>query len=103
MEAVKEFRHFVNGELVPSARRKMFDKRRPSDGKRIGAIHEGGEAEIDAAVGAARRALRGPWGRMTTDERSALLDRVATEIEGRAEDFVDAEMNDTGQPKSLVS
>ena len=103
MAAMPEFRHFVNGEFVPSVGRKTFEKRRPSDGRRIGTIHEGGIEDVDAAVKAARHALRGPWGRMTVEERTALLDRVADEIERRADDFVAAELNDTGQPKSLVA
>src|SRR5205823_8850884 len=98
---MKTFYHFVNGELRPSAAGKTFDKHRPSDGKRIGVVHEGGAAEIDAAVAAARAALGGPWGRMAVDERAALLDRVAAEIDRRSDDFVEAEMNDTGQPKTL--
>jgi aminomuconate-semialdehyde/2-hydroxymuconate-6-semialdehyde dehydrogenase len=99
----QSFRHFVDGEFIPSASGKTFEKRRPSDGKTIGEIAEAGEVEVDRAVRAARTALAGPWGKMSLDERTALLDRVADEIHRRSDDFVDAEMNDTGQPKSLVA
>ena len=98
-----EFRHFVNGKYSPGGSGKTFGKRRPSDGQRIGVVHEAGQAEVDAAVRAARGALDGPWGKMSVEERASLLDAVAAEIDRRAEAFVDAEMNDTGQPQGLVA
>lgn len=99
----KTFRHFVDREFVSSASGKTFEKRRPSDGKVIGTIAEAGAAEVDGAVGAARAALAVPWGKMSLEQRTALLDCVADEIHRRCDDFVDAEMNDTGQPRSLVA
>lgn len=96
----KEFRHFINGAYVGSDR--TFEKRRPTDNSVIGIVHEGGQQEIDAAVSAAREAMHGPWGRMTVDQRVELLYKVADEITRRFGDFVDAEMADTGQPKSMM-
>ena len=52
---------------------------------------------MDAAVGAARAALRGPWGRMSEQERAAVLRRVADELERRFDDLVAAEVGDTGK------
>jgi aminomuconate-semialdehyde/2-hydroxymuconate-6-semialdehyde dehydrogenase len=96
----QQFKHFINGEFVGSA--KTFEKRRPSDNALIGYIHEGGQAEIDAAVAAGRAAMKGPWGKMTVEQRTELLHKVADEITRRFADFVQAEMNDTGQPKSMM-
>ncbi len=95
-----DFRHFIDGELVSSS--STFEKRRPTDNALIGRIHEGGHAEVDAAVKAARAALKGPWGRMSGEQRGELLHRVADEITRRFEDFVRAEMDDTGQPRSVM-
>ena len=53
---------------------------------------------MDAAVAAARAALRGPWGRMSEQERAAVLRRVADELERRFDDLVAAEVADTGKP-----
>lgn len=75
---LKQFKHFINGEFVGSAR--VFDKRRPTDNALIGQIHEGGPDEIDAAVVAGRAALQGPWGRMRLEQRVDLLYKVADEI-----------------------
>lgn len=96
----KQFRHFINGEFATSP--KTFEKRRPSDNALVGYVHEGGEAEVDAAVRAARAAMKGPWGRMSTEQRVELLYKVADEITRRFDDFVAAEMADTGQPKSMM-
>ena len=99
---VRDFRHFINGEFVASASGRTFDKRRPSDNALIGRIHEGGQAEVDAAVAAGRAAMKGPWGKMTVEQRVELLYKVADEINRRFADFVQAEMNDTGQPKTMM-
>ncbi|CAM5477282.1 2-hydroxymuconic semialdehyde dehydrogenase [Eoetvoesiella caeni] len=99
---LREFKHFINGEFLASRSQKTFEKRRPSDNALIGTIHEGMSDEIDAAVQAARAALEGPWGRMTIEERSTLLYKVADEITRRFDEFVAAEMADTGQPKTMM-
>lgn len=95
------FPHFIDGATVASG--PTFANRRPSDGSLVGMVHEGGAAEVDLAVSAARAALGGPWGGLTVADRSALLHRVADEIRRRSDDFVAAEAADTGQPLSTVS
>ncbi len=96
----QEFKHFINGAFVASQSR--FEKRRPTDNQRVGYVHEGGKAEIDAAVAAGRAAMRGPWGSMSVEQRAALLHKVADEITRRFEDFVKAEMDDIGQPSHML-
>lgn len=95
-----EFKHFINGEFVSSS--SSFENRRPSDNALIGQVSKGGLAEVDAAVEAANAALHGPWGKMSVEQRVELLHRVADEITRRFDEFVIAEMNDTGQPKSMM-
>jgi aminomuconate-semialdehyde/2-hydroxymuconate-6-semialdehyde dehydrogenase len=96
----KLFRHFIDGAFVES--RKTFEKRRPTDNALIGQVCEGGREEVDAAVKAARAAMKGPWGRMPVEQRAELLYKVADEITRRFDDFVAAEMADTGQPKTMM-
>lgn len=96
------FKHFINGQFVASADGRDFEKRRPTDNAVIGRVAEGRAPEIDAAVSAAKAAMKGPWGAMTTEARTALLYKVADEITRRFEDFVEAEMADTGQPRSVM-
>lgn len=100
---MKEVKHYINGQYVGSASDKRFDNINPATGEVISQVHEAGEAEVDAAVQAARAALKGPWSKMTLDERSKILHAVADGINARFEEFLDAECADTGKPKSLAS
>jgi aminomuconate-semialdehyde/2-hydroxymuconate-6-semialdehyde dehydrogenase len=95
--------HFINGEFVRSASGRTFENRSPVDGRLIAKVHEAGRPEVDAAVAAARAAMNGPWGRMTVEERSRLLYAVADEINRRFDEFLQAEVADTGKPVSLAS
>lgn len=94
--------NFIDGEFTPARSGKTFENRSPVDGRLIGLVAEAGETEVDAAVRAARAALRGPWGSMDTAKRTELLYAVADEINRRFEDFLAAEVADTGKPASLA-
>lgn len=98
-----QVRNFIDGAFVDAASGRRFDKFSPVDGQLIASVAEAGAPEVDAAVGAARRALAGDWGRMTTDQRAAMLHAVADEITRRFDDFVAAEMADTGQPHHVMT
>ncbi|MCB2101927.1 MAG: 2-hydroxymuconic semialdehyde dehydrogenase, partial [Rhodobacterales bacterium] len=69
----------------------------------VSLVHEAAQADVDRAVAAARAALDGPWGRMPVAERCDLLHKVADEINRRFDDFLAAEIADTGKPVSLAS
>jgi len=98
---MKDFLNFINGEFVATA--KNFDKLRPVDNSLLGRVHEAGAPEVDAAVAAARKALHGDWGRMTVAKRTEMLHAVADEINRRFDDFLQAELADTGKPHVLAS
>ncbi|TVT48162.1 MAG: 2-hydroxymuconic semialdehyde dehydrogenase [Denitromonas halophila] len=97
---MNQIRNFINGEYVSTE--KTFEKRSPLDNTVIGAVHEAGKAEVDAAVAAARAALDGPWGKMTVAERVDILYAVADGITARFDEFLAAECADTGKPMSLA-
>ncbi|MGF2735614.1 2-hydroxymuconic semialdehyde dehydrogenase [Marinobacter sp.] len=100
---MKDIKHYINGQYVGSANGKLFDNVNPANGKVISKVHEAGREEVDAAVKAARAALRGPWGKMTLDERTRILHKVADGINARFDEFLEAECLDTGKPKSMAS
>lgn len=100
---MKEIRHFVNGQPKASVDGKLFDDLDPATGRVIAQVHEGGEQEVDDAVRAARSALDGEWGRMPVENRMALLRDLADAITARFDEFLIAECEDTGKPKSLAS
>lgn len=95
--------HFIDGEYVEGTTGRVFEKRSPVTGAVIARVDEAGQAEVDAAVRAARAALDGPWGRMPVAERADLLAKVADEITRRFDDFLAAEVADTGKPASLAA
>ena len=98
---MKQFHNFINGEFVATG--KTFENRAPINNQVIGLVHEAGQSEVDAAVRAARAALDGEWGRMSVVKRVELLYAVADEINRRFDDFLQAELADTGKPHSLAS
>jgi aminomuconate-semialdehyde/2-hydroxymuconate-6-semialdehyde dehydrogenase len=95
--------NFIGGSFREGGERKTFPNIDPAPGKQIGVVHEASEADVADAVAAAKAALSGPWGRMTTADRVKLISAVAAEIERRAADFLDAEVADTGKPRHVAS
>ncbi|RJO79425.1 aldehyde dehydrogenase family protein [Nocardia panacis] len=73
----------------------------PATGQPIARCAEAGPAGVDAAVAAARQALRGPWGRMSGDDRGKLLWRVAELVERAGERLAELETLDQGQPLGI--
>ena len=94
--------NFIGGEYTTGLSGKTFEKRSPLDNSVIARVTEAGRDEVDAAVCAARAALHGEWGGLTLEQRVDLLYGVADEITRRFEDFVAAEMADTGQPSHVM-
>ena len=95
-------RHHIDGGPVTSGTQRTFENRSPVDGSLVSLVAEAGADEVDAAVTAATRALRGPWGGLSVADREKLLHAVADEIDRRFEDFVAAEVADTGMPESFA-
>lgn len=93
-------RNYVDGAFLETPRR--FDKISPVDGSRVASVCEADRALVDRAVDAARRAVQGPWRRLPMAERAALLHKIADGIERRFEEFVAAEVADTGKPLALA-
>jgi aminomuconate-semialdehyde/2-hydroxymuconate-6-semialdehyde dehydrogenase len=98
--AVREIGNFIAGRYVRGT--DFFEKRSPVDGRVIARVALAGPAEVDAAVEAARKALQGPWSHLTVAQRGDLLYRIADGIEKRFDEFLDAEVADTGKPVSLA-
>jgi len=91
----------IGGELTRG--RSSFDNINPVNGRVLCRVTEADAATVDRAVAAARQALRGPWGRLSTAERCALLRKVADRIEARFAEFVSAEIADTGKTLTQAS
>lgn len=90
-------RNYIAGEFVTSD--KTFPNVSPVNGKTIGQVHEASREQVQQAVAAARAAQSGPWGQTSAAERADVLMRIAAGIEARFDDFVAAEVADTGRPE----
>jgi aminomuconate-semialdehyde/2-hydroxymuconate-6-semialdehyde dehydrogenase len=98
---VKSIQNYIDGKFV--AGKREFADVNPADGSVIAQVTEADRDLVDAAVQAARRALHGEWGRLSTRDRAARLYKVADAIEARFDCFVAAEVADTGKPIALAS
>jgi len=93
-------RNFIDGRFVDGG--KPFEVYDPATGKVHATAYEADRAIVDQAVQAARRAVEGEWGRMPLAKRRALLAGVAERIEERFDEFLEAEIADTGKPRELA-
>ncbi|GAA4241277.1 aldehyde dehydrogenase [Actinomadura meridiana] len=92
--------HYVGGAFRSDG--SAFPLIAPADGFELGTVPEATREVVDDAVTAARSALRGPWGTASAEERAAALRSVADGIQARFEEFVDAEVADTGRPREFA-
>ena len=95
-DEVPVIRNYIGGRFVAGGER--FAKINPVNGERIAEVAGADREMVDAAVAAAGQALKGEWGKNSADQRCDLLQRVAAGIEARFEEFVAAEVADTGKP-----
>jgi aminomuconate-semialdehyde/2-hydroxymuconate-6-semialdehyde dehydrogenase len=95
--------NFINGEYRAGGSKKTFDNISPVNGSLLSIVHEANEADVDDAVKAAKAALKGPWGTMPLAERLKLVTAIVGGIQARFNDFLQAEVADTGKPVSLAS
>jgi betaine-aldehyde dehydrogenase len=94
--------NFINGEHVDAAEGRTSDVIDPSTGEAYASAALSGEADVDAAFGAAERAFES-WRDSTPSERQRALLRIADAIEERADELVDVESRNTGKPRQLTA
>jgi acyl-CoA reductase-like NAD-dependent aldehyde dehydrogenase len=87
----------IAGADVPPRTGRTYETRNPFTGQAWAQVADGGPEDVDAAVGAARAALRGPWGAMTAPERAAVLRKAADVLEGEADRLARLESTDNGK------
>ena len=91
-------RLFIGGEWVDAAGRARFATLNPATGATLAEVAEARAADVGAAVLAARAALRGPWRTMAPADRAAMLWKISSAIEARAEELTRLECLDNGKP-----
>ncbi|MGI8575509.1 MAG: gamma-aminobutyraldehyde dehydrogenase [Egibacteraceae bacterium] len=99
--AHRRVQNFIDGELRDSGDGQTAPLIDPSTGKEFAQAPVSGPADVDEAVRAAARAFPA-WRDATPSERSLALLRIADALEGRGEELVRAECENTGKPFGLT-
>jgi 5-carboxymethyl-2-hydroxymuconic-semialdehyde dehydrogenase len=91
--------HFIGGRQAHSSYRKTFGAPDPATGKEYTRVEIGVGADVNQAVLAASAALEAdPWAGLPAGERAGILERIADEIESRADQIAGFEALGTGLP-----
>jgi aldehyde dehydrogenase (NAD+) len=89
----------IGGDWGEASLRTRFATINPATEDVIAEVSQAGPADVDAAVTAARRALKqGPWSAFNGAERGRILNRLAAIIRERFEELVLIESIDAGKP-----
>jgi aldehyde dehydrogenase (NAD+) len=88
---------FIGGEWRPSTATGRLAVINPATEETWASVPDGGSADIDAAVAAAHRALPA-WSALSPGERAELLERLAAELAGRADEFTRIITAENGTP-----
>jgi aldehyde dehydrogenase (NAD+) len=91
----KGFGHFIGGQFVTSAARRL-DVFNPATSEKLGTVPQGTAKDVDAAVAAARKAF-GPWSRLSGFERAKHLYALARHIQKRERFLAVLETMDNGK------
>jgi len=94
---LETFKLFINGKSVDALSGKTFDSLNPYTGEPWARLADGGPADVDLAVEAARAAFDGSWGAMSGFERAAIMRKIATAITDNAERLALLEVRDSGK------
>ena len=95
-------RFFIDNEWVEPLGTETHHALEAATGEALGTAALGTDADIDAAVQAARRALdHGPWGRTTAAERAAAMRRFAAALTARADYTSKLVSQENGMPIGL--
>ena len=94
---------FINGRWANPAAKDQLDVISPVTEETVMSFAAAAPADVDAAVAAAREAFdTGPWPRMSVEERSALLLKIAKELEARMPELAQAWTTQVGAPISFT-
>ncbi|MEP7048287.1 MAG: aldehyde dehydrogenase family protein [Ilumatobacteraceae bacterium] len=93
--------NFIDGQYRDARADGALDIVDPSTGQSYVQAPISGAADIDDACNAAARAFE-TWRRTTPAERSLAIFRLADGLEAAADEFIDAEVRNTGKPLSFM-
>jgi acyl-CoA reductase-like NAD-dependent aldehyde dehydrogenase len=96
---VKPGQLFIDGKWVDASGGKTYNTVNPATGDVITQVADGGPADVDAAVIAARRAFEsGPWAQMAASDRARILWKMGDLVDKYNEELGTLETLDNGKP-----
>lgn len=101
MSEKQKLANFINGEYVAPAGGKYFDSFNPATGEAYALVPDSDKNDIDRAVAAAKAAFPA-WSAKSTNERAAVLTKIADGIEKNMREFAKAESIDQGKTFRLA-
>ena len=94
----RRFDHWIDGDAAPASGGDRFKSIDPAASLTITEVARGDEADVDAAVRAARDAYDESWGDTTARERAGLVRDWLDELRAHADELARLESLDTGKP-----
>ena len=99
---MKNYKMWIGGKWMDANSQKIFSVINPANGERFAQVSLGGEAEVNIAVEAARRAFP-IWSKKTGEERARALYRIASLIESHGSELALVECLDHGCPINIAN
>ncbi|MDR3107668.1 MAG: aminobutyraldehyde dehydrogenase, partial [Bifidobacteriaceae bacterium] len=99
--ALPVLQNYVNGQLVTPRATKTVEVINPATEEPVALMPLSTAEDVDDAVQAAAQAFK-TWRRTTPAERQKLMNQLADAIEAHAEELVEAQHRNTGQPRSVI-
>src|SRR5690606_17009740 len=93
--------HWIDGKESQPASGQWLEVADPARGTPYAEVARGNADDVERAVAAARRAAPG-WTGLPNDERARWLERLASALEAKLDDFAHAEARDGGKPLRLA-
>lgn len=93
----RKFDLFINGQFVKAKSGEWFDTSNPATGEKLGEIAQASDADVDAAVKAARTAQK-DWEKLGGHGRAKYLYAIARLVQKHARLFSVLEVLDNGKP-----
>jgi len=108
---IQKYQMYISGEWTDSVSGETFESIDPYTGEAWAEFPSANAQDVDKAVGAARNAFDGPWGKTLPTERSRIMRQIADAIGRNVDHLAQIETRDngkliremSGQVKSLVN
>ncbi|NJC23294.1 aldehyde dehydrogenase (NAD+) [Arthrobacter pigmenti] len=99
---VTTLQNFINGQFVTPTGSELIDVVNPTNGEVVAKSPVSVQADIDAAMSAAKTAFPA-WKAVTPGQRQLMLLKLADAIEANSDELVEAQHRNTGQVRAMIA